>query len=264
MRISMNLAAIAACALGAVVALTGTPASGGIRLQTAQSPLDAREILDRVDDLYRGESSHGQLAMTVKTVHWERTLDIEFWGKGKTQSLFRILAPKKEAGTATLRSGNDIWNFLPHVNRVIKLPSSMMSASWMGSHFTNDDLVKETRMADDYAYRVTFDGERDGRPIVDLTCDPKPKAAVVWGQVVVTVDRGRSLPVEIRYFNEDHSLARTLRFSEVTRLGGRELPAVMTLVPSDKPGESTIIRYEKLDFGVHLEDSFFSLRTLQR
>lgn len=255
---------MSACSLAVALALSNRAVSSEIRLQTAQSSLGAREILDRVDDLYRGESSHGQLAMTVKTVHWERTIEIEFWDKGKTQSLFRILAPKKEAGTATLRSGNDIWNFLPHVNRVIKLPSSMMSASWMGSHFTNDDLVKETRMADDYTYGITFDGDRGGRPIVELTCDPKPKAAVVWGEVVVTVDRSHDLPVEIRYFNEDRSLARTLRFSDVTRLGGRELPAVMTLVPSDKPGESTIIRYEKLDFDVRLDDGFFSLRTLQR
>ena len=95
----------------------------------AQASLAPREILDRLDDLYRGESSHGRFAMTVKTVHWERALEIEFWDKGKTQSLFRILAPKKEMGSATLRSGNDLWNFLPRVDRVIKLPSSMLSAS---------------------------------------------------------------------------------------------------------------------------------------
>ncbi len=202
--------------------------------------------------------------MTVKTAHWKRTLDIEFWDKGKTRSLFRILAPKKEAGTATLRSGNDLWNFLPRVDRVIKLPSSMMSASWMGSHFTNDDLVKETRMADEYLYRITDQGERAGRPVVELTCDAKPTAAVVWGQVVVTVDRERYLPIEIRYFNEDRSLARTLTFSDVKTLGGRELPSVLTLVPRDKPDESTVVRYERLDFNVHLDDDFFSLRTLQR
>ncbi len=199
-----------------------------VSIQVGQAPLGPREILDHVDDLYRGESSHGRFTMTVKTAHWKRTLDIEFWDKGKTRSLFRILAPKKEAGTATLRSGNDLWNFLPRVDRVIKLPSSMMSASWMGSHFTNDDLVKETRMADEYLYRITDQGERAGRPVVELTCDAKPTAAVVWGQVVVTVDRERYLPIEIRYFNEDRSLARTLTFSDVKTLGGRELPSVLT------------------------------------
>jgi outer membrane lipoprotein-sorting protein len=252
--------------LTSVVALSAAARSDrdSAAAPVAQASLDPREILDRVDDLYRGESSHGRFTMTVKTVHWERALEIEFWDKGKTQALFRILAPKKEAGSATLRSGNDLWNFLPRVNRVIKLPSSMMSASWMGSHFTNDDLVKETRMADDYRYRITAETTRGGRPIVELTCDAKPTAAVVWGQVVVTVDRGHYLPVEIRYFNENHSLARTLTFSDVTSLGGRQLPAVLTLVPNDKPGESTTIRYEQLEFNVHLDDGFFSLRTLQR
>ena len=231
---------------------------------SAQAHLTARDILNRIDDLYRGDSSHGLLTMTVKTEHWERTLEIEFWSKSRDQSLLRILAPKKEAGTATLRSGNDIWNYLPHVKRVIKLPSSMMSASWMGSHFTNDDLVKESRMADDYTYVISFEGERGGRQVVELTLTPKPEAAIVWGKVVVTVDRARYLPVETRYFDEDQRLARTLTFSGVASLGGRDLPAVLTAVPADKPGESTVIRYQKLEFNVPLADEFFSLRTLQR
>jgi outer membrane lipoprotein-sorting protein len=202
--------------------------------------------------------------MTEKTEHWERTLEIEFWGKGKEQSLLRILAPKKEEGTATLRSDNDIWNYLPRIKRVIKLPSSMMAASWMGSHFTNDDLVKESRMAEDYTYEVTFAGRRDGREVVELTLTPKPEAAVVWGQVVVTVDRASYLPLGIRYFDEDLSLARTLTFSDVATLDGRTLPTTMTAVPTDKPAESTVVHYKALEFGVPLDAQFFSLRTLQR
>ncbi len=236
-------------------------AGAGVR---AQPRLSARQILDRVDDLYRGESSHGQLSMTVTTAHWQRTLEIEFWSKGKDESLFRILAPRKEEGTATLRSGNDIWNYLPRVKRVIKLPSSMMSESWMGSHFTNDDLIKETRMADDYSYQVTFEGERSGRQVIELSCQPRPQAAVVWGKVVVTVDAGRYLPLETRYFDEDQALSRVLTFADVAVLGGRELPTRLTVVPSDKPGESTVIHYEKLAFDVPLGEDFFSLRTLQR
>ena len=248
------------CAL--VMALVSVSVSA--RLAGAPPRLDARQILDHVDDLYRGESSHGQLTMTVTTAHWTRSLEIEFWSKGKDQSLFRILAPKKEEGTATLRSGNDIWNYLPRIKRIIKLPSSMMSASWMGSHLTNDDLVKESRMANDYSYEVTFDGNRGGRMVVEITCTPKPQAAVVWGKVTVTVDRERYLPLEIRYFDQDQSLSRTLTFSDVAALAGRELPTVLTVVPSDKPGESTVIHYEKLAFDVPLGDGFFSLRTLQQ
>ena len=229
-----------------------------------QSPLTAKQILDKVDDLFRSRSSHGLAIMTVTTAHWKRSLTLEMWTKGKDKSLIRIRAPKKEKGTATLRSGNDIWNYLPKVNRVIKLPSSMMAASWMGSHFTNDDLVKESRMAEDYTFEITFLGEIEGQEIVEITCQPKAETAVVWGKVVVMARTTDYLPLWVKYFDEDLQLARTMTFSHVDRLGGRKLPTVVTMVPEDKPRESTIITYDKMEFNIQLDNDFFSLRTLQR
>jgi outer membrane lipoprotein-sorting protein len=230
----------------------------------AAAPTRAREILDHVDDLFRGDSSHGRATMTVTTAHWTRSLTLEFWTEGKEKSLIRILAPEKEKGTATLKAGNDIWNYLPKVKRVIKLPSSMMSASWMGSHFTNDDLVKESRMTEDYTYAVTFEGERDGRRAIEITLVPKPEAPVVWGKVVVVVRAADHMPREVRFYDEDLKLARTIRYGDPKRLGGRELPSTMTVVPADKPDESTVIRYEDITFDVALPADTFSLRTLQR
>ncbi|MEE9120213.1 MAG: outer membrane lipoprotein-sorting protein [Syntrophobacteria bacterium] len=232
--------------------------------QTQEQPLTPRQILDKVDDLFRSKSSQGLATMTVTTAHWKRSLSLEMWSKGKDKSLFRILAPKKEKGTATLRSGNDIWNYLPKIKRVIKLPSSMMAASWMGSHFTNDDLVKESRMADDYTFEITFLGESEGQEIVEVTCYPKPKAAVVWGKVLVRALRKEYLPLFVKYYDEDLRLARTMTFSQVSQLGGRLLPAVVAVVPEDKPEESTVIHYKKIDFDIDLKDDFFSLRTLQK
>jgi outer membrane lipoprotein-sorting protein len=235
----------------------------GIRPVLAE-PLSAKDILDKVDDLYRGTSSHGKMTMEVITTHWTRTLSLEFWSKGKDKSLVRILAPLKEKGTATLRSGNEIWNFLPKVNRVVKLPSSMMSASWMGSHFTNDDLVKQSRFADDYDFKITYEGMRDGVEVVELTCIPKPEAPVVWGKVEVVVRRSDYLPVLMRYYDEGLHLARTMTFSNFRELSGRSLPTVMTLTPEDKPGEKTEVRYEEISFDVLLSDEVFSLRNLQQ
>jgi len=229
-----------------------------------ESPLTPKQILDKVDDLFRSRSSHGIATMTVTTAHWKRSLTLEMWSKGKDKSLIRILAPKKEKGTATLRHANDIWNYLPKVNRVIKLPSSMMAASWMGSHFTNDDLVKESRMAEDYNFEITFLGESKGQEIVEITCDPKEEAAVVWGKVLVRAQMTDYLPLFVKYFDEDLQLARTMTFSQVDLLGGRTLPKVVTMVPEDEPGESTVIQYEKMEFNIPLDDDFFSLRTLQR
>jgi hypothetical protein len=140
----------------------------------------------------------------------------------------------------------------------------MMAASWMGSHFTNDDLVKESRMADDYTFKITFSGEMEGQEIVEVTCYPKPDAAVVWGKVLVRALRRQYLPLFIKYYDEDLVLARTMTFSQVSPLGGRLLPAVVTMVPEDKPEESTVIHYKKIDFDIDLKDDFFSLRTLQK
>jgi len=233
-------------------------------LVKAQEKLSAKDILDRVDDLFRGKSSHGKMSMTIKTAHWTRTLTAEVWSKGKDDSLIRILAPKKEEGTATLRAGNNIWNYLPKVNRVIKLPSSMMASSWMGSHFTNDDLVKESRMADDYTFEITFEGVRDNREVIEVTCYPKPEAAVVWGKVLVKVDKEELLPTEILYYDEDMNLARTMIFSDIGELGGRRLPRVMKVIPADKPDEYTLVKYYEMDFDVNLSDGLFSIRNLQR
>lgn len=249
------------CALVCVLALLATmysPASA------EQATLTPRQILDRVDDLFRGKSSKGRMTMTVVTKHWKRSLTMDWWSKGKDRSLIRILAPKKEQGTATLRVGNDVWNYLPKVKRVIKLPSSMMSGSWMGSHFTNDDLVKESRMADDFDFKISFQGQREGKEIIEITCIPKPDAAVVWGKVLVVVTAKDYMPIRTVYFDEDLNPARTMYFTKMGDLGGRRIPKVMKVIPHDKPGESTTVEYESMAFDIGLTDSVFSLRTLKK
>ncbi len=224
----------------------------------------AKEILDRIDDLYRGQSAHGRMTMKVVTAHWTREMSLEFWNKGKDKSLIRIVAPAKEKGTATLKSGNEIWNFLPKVKRIIKIPSSMMGGSWMGSHFTNDDLVKESRMADDYDFSISFDGTRENQDVVDITCIPKPQAAVVWGKVVATVRTSDTIPLQVLFYDEDLKLSRTMTFSKVRTMQDRVLPSVTRMVPADKPNEHTEITYHDIQFDQPLEDDLFSLQNLER
>jgi outer membrane lipoprotein-sorting protein len=243
----------------ATVAIAQAP-----RAMAAEPPLTANEILDRVDDLYRGESSHGRATMTVRTEHWTRTLELEFWTRAKEESLVRILAPKKEQGTATLKSGNDLWNYLPKVKRVIKLPSSMLAASWMGSHFTNDDLVKEHRMAEDYDCTIAFTGERDGADVVEIQCAPKPEAAVVWGKVVVVVQRNGHLPIRVDYYDEGLDLVRSLAYSDVRPIGGRTVPTRMEMRPREEPDESTVVVWNDIDFDAEVDPETFTLRALQR
>lgn len=221
-------------------------------------------ILDTIDDLYRGESARGTMLMQVKTEHWQREMQLEFWARGRENSRVTIVAPKKEKGTTTLRVGSDVWNYLPKVDRVIKVPASMMGGTWMGSHFTNDDLVKESRMVLDFDFRVAFQGERDGKQMMEIDCIPKPDAAVVWGRVVVEVERPANMPVRIHYYNEEGALARTMFFSEPRKIGDRMIPMLLRMVPADKPDEWTQVRYQDIAFDVELDPTLFTQRGLKR
>ena len=226
----------------------------------APGELTPREVLDRFDDLYRGESSHAVLAMSVVTEHWTRELRLEAWSQGREKSLFRILSPRKERGTATLKSGRQMWNYLPKVDRVIKVPSSMMAGSWMGSHFTNDDLVKESRMAVDYDFEF---GEPAGDGEIAVVCIPKEDAAVVWGKVVVRVREADGMPVAVEYYDEEMEPARTMSFGGYREVGGRLIPLRMRIVPADEPEEHTEVRYEQIEFDPPLAGDLFSLRSLR-
>jgi len=243
----------------ALLGLAGTAVS-------APSPdeQEARAILFEIDDLWRATSSQGTVRMQVTTANYTRTLRMEIWSKGKDKSLVRIVSPLKEKDTASLKTGNTMYTYLPKTDRTIRLTSSMMMSSWMGSHFTNDDLVKESRLADDYDPRITFRGKREGREIIEFTLLPHQDAAVVWGRIVMTVTAQGHLPLLATYYDEDGVLARTIYFSEVKKMGGRLLPAVLKVVPTDKPGEYTELVYETMRFDLDLPESLFSLLELRR
>ena len=227
------------------------------------SSLDPEIILNNVDDIYRSNASHGILTLSVKTSNWQRSLTLEQWSKGNDMHLLKVLKPKKEKNLATLRVDKNVWNYMPKVKRVVKIPSSMMSSSWMGSHFTNDDLVKQSRMVIDYDFSITYEGLRDGVDIVEISCIPKKNAAVVWGKVEVIVYRNDFIPLNIVYYDEDLKLSRTLKFSNIQVLGGKKIPLQMKMVPTDEPEESTAILWEKIEFDIVIKDDFFSLRKLQ-
>jgi outer membrane lipoprotein-sorting protein len=228
----------------------------------AMSPAqDVEEVVRKVDELYRANSSYAKVEMGIVTPHWQRTLRMDIWTEGKSKTFIRILSPAKEEGVATLRLGTEMWNYLPRANRVIKIPPSMMMSSWMGSDFTNDDLVKEFTLIDDYHYR--FIRPEDAQPdllYVELT--PKEGLPIVWGKIVAAVARENYLPVWDRYYDEQNRLMRIIEFSEVKRLGGRLIPSVMEVIPQDKEGQKTVLRYLSAEFNVsHMED-IFSLRNL--
>jgi len=227
------------------------------------SNLNPRKILDSVDDIYRSNTSHGILTLAVTTTNWQRTLTLEQWSKGKNKHLIKVLKPKKEKDLATLRVDTNVWNYMPKVKKVVKIPSSMMSSSWMGSHFSNDDLVKQSRMVKDYDFFTSFEGIRDGIDIVEITCVPKMNAAVVWGKVEVIVYREDFIPLRLIYYDEDLNLSRKLEFSNIQIIDNKKIPLKMQMVPVNEPGESTTIQWKEIKFDLTISDDFFSLRKLQ-
>ena len=222
------------------------------------------ELLDAVDDANRGASSEGRMTMNVKTSRWERSMTMDLWSRGEDHSLIRIVSPAKEAGMATLRAEENIWNYLPKVDRTMKVPAGMMSGNWMGSHFTNNDLVRSSRFADDFTAKIIQrpTGAEEGSWIIE--CIPKPDAPVVWGKVLVTVSAKHRIGESVTYWDEDGELVRTMSFSDVQMRGDKAVPMKMKMVPADSPSEFTEVIYDKLNFDVELPDSIFTLQSIRR
>jgi len=234
------------------------------RLYAADSTaqLDVNEIIKKVDELYRSKSSYTEMEMEIVTPHWERTLAMNVWTKGMDRTFIRITAPKKESGVATLRIKNEMWNYLPKTNKVMKIPPSMMMSSWMGSDFTNDDLVKEFSLYEDYTYEL-IDVEGGCEDLYCIKSIPREGLPVVWGHIIIAVRKSDYLPVWQKYYDEKGALMRIWSFSEIKKFGDRKIPSVMEIVPQHKKGHKTIMRYLKAQFDIKVDKDMFSLRHLR-
>jgi len=219
-------------------------------------------ILKKMDELYRSESSYAAVEMDIETPHWQRTLEMKIWTQGTDETFIRILSPRKEKGVGTLRIGNEMWNYLPKTNKIMKIPPSMMMGSWMGSDFTNDDVVNEITYLKDYTYRwAPVDSPEPGELYIELT--PKDGVPVVWGYLVMAVRESALLPVWEKYYDEKDRLMRTMEFSEIKQFGSRTLPSVMTVNPANKEGHRTVVRYVEAEFDTDVDADMFSLRNLR-
>ena len=229
-----------------------------------QKELSALDIIKKVDQLLRGDSAHSIMEMTIINPRWKRTLKMESWERGRKESLVRILAPKKEEGVGSLKIDYQMWNYLPRVERIIKIPPSMMMSSWMGSDFTNDDLVKESSIVEDYSHTLLGTVDLDGTDAFKIEAIPKPEAPVVWGKLYFFVREKDYVPLRQEYFSESGELVRYLNFSDIKRMGGRLLPTVWEMVPLNKKGKKTIVNLIQIQFDLPLKDELFTLRNLKK
>lgn len=240
----------------ALVVLLVLTVSSGLR---AENDPSAVELLNRMDTLYQQDSAHAVMTMTVVTPDYDRSLRLESWSLGLDYALVKVLEPVRERGVATLQRDTEMWNFLPKINKVVKVPPSMMMGSWMGSDFTNDDLMRDTSWSEEYSVRMNETADT-----YELELTPYENTVTVWGAMTLIVDKASLLPLEQRYFDEDGEQMRVMTFSNVTDFDGVRLPATMRLTPLNKDGQYTEVEYQQLDFNVGLDDSFFTLQNLRR
>ncbi|MFQ5448623.1 MAG: outer membrane lipoprotein-sorting protein [Saprospiraceae bacterium] len=224
----------------------------------------ASEIIKKAEDKMRGEKAYGEMKMTIMRPTWQREVTMKMWSMGDDYSLVVITAPARDKGTAFLKRKKEIWNWQPSIDRSIKLPPSMMMQSWMGSDFTNDDLVRQSSLTTDFTHKLLGKEMVDGRNCYKIELIPKPDAAVVWGKVVMWIDEKDYLEMKVEFYDEDGYLVNTMYGKNIRVLGGRLLPATLELIPADKPGQKTIIEQLSLDFSVKLDEKYFSVQNLKR
>ncbi len=221
------------------------------------------ELLISADNMARGDHSIVEAEMHVKTSRYERKTSMKIWASGNEKTLIKIIAPAKSAGMATLKVDKNIWNYMPRSGRTMKIPSGMMGGNWMGSHFSNDDLVRDSRMSEDFDAKIVSSPEQNPQKVYIIEAVPKPTAPVVWGKVEVLISADK-LPVSFKYYDEKNTLMRTMEFSDVKDFGGQKMPAQMKMTVTDKPDEFTMFTYKSVDFNTKVPDKTFTKQALRR
>lgn len=225
----------------------------------------ATELVKRADDKMRGEkSSYSVMSMKIVRPTWDRTITFKSWGKGTELSLVYIMSPAKDKGQSFLKIRNEMWSWNPAINRIIKLPTSMLSQGWMGSDFTNDDLLNQRSVVADYTHEFAGEEEVSGELCHRITLTPKPDAPVVWGKIVMWIAKKHDIILKTEYYDEDQYLVKTEVGRNLRQMDGRYMPTVFELIPADGQGNMTIVTMEEIRFNIPLEDTFFSQQNMQR
>ena len=225
--------------------------------------LSAREIVQRANDKANGNTSQGIMKMSIVRPDWSREVTMKSWSKGTEFYLIYITEPVRDKGQVFMKRGQDMWNWMPSINRMIKLPPSMMGQSWMGSDFTNDDLVRMNSIIEDFTHQITGSEKIEGYDCYIIELVPKPEAAVVWGKIKLWISKEDYYELKGEYFDEDGKLVNVMASSNIMKMGDRMLPAKMVMAPVDKPGNQTILEMIDVVFNKPIDDNFFSQQNMK-
>ena len=224
--------------------------------------LTGRQIIKGAMDNWRGTSSYSEMTMTIKRPTWTRSMSMRAWTEGDKKSLVRVTKPIKDSGNATLADGKQLWSFSPKINRVIKIPSSMMSQSWMGSDFSNKDISRSTEILDDYEHTLSGTEQIDGHTVYTVTSIPHEDAPVVWGKQILKI-RDDFVMLEEQYWDQDGELVKIMQVSEVAEMDGRFIGKTLRMYEVETPEEWTEMTNHMVDFDVEIPANLFTLSNLR-
>jgi len=225
---------------------------------------DASAIINKAEELMRGKSSYSEMSMQIIRPKWSRTLEFKGWAKGKDLSLIYITAPSRDKGQVFLKRKTEMWNWVPSIERMIKIPPSMMMQSWMGSDLTNDDLIKESSITRDYTHKIVGEEELQEYICWKIELSPKEDAPVVWGKIISWISKEKYFSLKNEYYDEDGYLVNVETLSNIKNVGNRTIPTRFEVVPIEKEGQKTIMEFKYIEFNINIEESFFSIQNMKR
>ncbi len=237
--------------------------SSEMSAQNSTSP-SAKQIVDHANELMRGVTSTSEMEMTIVRPKWSRTLRFKSWSKGVDYSLIYVTYPVKEKGQVFLKRQKDMWNYMPNIERMMKIPPSMMMQSWMGSDMTNDDLVKGASIVDDYSHKIIKEEEVSGYKCWVIELTPHEDAVVVWGKIISKITQKGYMTLLNEYYDEDGFLVNKETLSKIKNVGDRVMPTLFEVVPVDKNGHKTTMEFTKVKFNAPIDDSFFSIQNMKK
>lgn len=258
-------AAVLVAAAPAAATNTAAPApTAAAAEKPAASSAEATKLVEKSETQTRGNSLQAKVSMTVNNGGTTRSVSFRIWSEGREKALIKVLSPAKDRGTGNLRQDLNLWQYLPNIERVVKIPPSMMLQSWMGSDFTNDDLVKTSSLARDYTHSIEKKEELNGMATVKIICAPKPNAPVTWGKVVLWVRESDAVPVKQEFYLENGSLVKVMEGSEIKTFGTHTIPTKLTMKNLKKEGSSTTLEYQNVVFDEKISAKLFTQENLQR
>lgn len=242
----------------------------GLFLLTTVIPLNAqdlsaKDIVEKSNNLFVGKSSISSMTMSIKRPEWSRTISMQSWSLGNDFYMIYITAPAKDKGTIFMKRHNDMWNWMPNINRMIKIPPSMMMQSWMGSDFTNDDVVRANSIVIDYTHKILGEEKIDEHDCYKIELLPLPEAPVVWGKIIMWIVKEKYFQLRVEYYDDYMELVNIAKGSEVKVMDGKELPTLLSITPVDKPQNVTELKINFQDFDIpYIKEGFFSQQNMKR